>query len=565
MTRSAKSIASGCGWAIGVGMAALALAQAPPGSPDVPTIAFRDILITDILGHVAQLGLIQMELVQQELKMTDAQKKEQAAILEGLPQRLLQAHSKGARAFIDMIKDSEAKTLANLKPDQRERLEQIKFQVDGPDAFTPRGGELNASEPNLPERLKMSEDQVRQVRAIVKEGKAQIEEAATFAIPLDPDDRLPTIESVSKLIDGPKFRAAKQAAREAAYIARARLIRRIEDEVLNGDQRAAYRKRLGGPIDLARLTPRQDERSDDFDAVTAALGIGGRQSIDPDFNARVARPAYADAAPHPRVIFDEAHRNWYSAVGSFSPFANLLSNDGYRVIRNRETYTREVLRTGDILIIADAARASGPRGSKPKPEYTDAECDAIRDWVKNGGALLLIIDAPRSGGAAENLARRFGVDLSNRLTSDPVNSVKRNSTWLILSRQNQLLRDHPITRGRDVSERLDRIQTFDGTSLKGPEGSIPFLKLGATAVDRVGRSNDRVPASGRAQGLAFRFGQGRVVVLGGAGAFTAEIHAWETKMGMNVPGIDNHQMALNIMHWLSGLLEPREAALKKAG
>jgi hypothetical protein len=27
-------------------------------------------------------------------------------------------------------------------------------------------------------------------------------------------------------------------------------------------------------------------------------------------------------------------------------------------------------------------------------------------------------------------------------------------------------------------------------------------------------------------------------------------------MGMNVPGIDNKQMALNIMHWLSRQLEP---------
>ena len=39
----------------------------------------------------------------------------------------------------------------------------------------------------------------------------------------------------------------------------------------------------------------------------------------------------------------------------------------------------------------------------------------------------------------------------------------------------------------------------------------------------------------------------------------------DEKFGMNVPGIDNRQMALNILHWLSGLLEPREAALKKAG
>jgi hypothetical protein len=28
-------------------------------------------------------------------------------------------------------------------------------------------------------------------------------------------------------------------------------------------------------------------------------------------------------------------------------------------------------------------------------------------------------------------------------------------------------------------------------------------------------------------------------------------------MGMNVPGIDNRQMALNIMHWLSGLIDSR--------
>ncbi len=37
------------------------------------------------------------------------------------------------------------------------------------------------------------------------------------------------------------------------------------------------------------------------------------------------------------------------------------------------------------------------------------------------------------------------------------------------------------------------------------------------------------------------------------------------RYGMNVPGLDNRQMALNIMHWLSGLLEPREKALRPLG
>jgi hypothetical protein len=60
--------------------------------------------------------------------------------------------------------------------------------------------------------------------------------------------------------------------------------------------------------------------------------------------------------------------------------------------------------------------------------------------------------------------------------------------------------------------------------------------------------------------------QGRVVVLGEAAELSAQIVGLGgEKFGMNVPGLDNRQMALNIMHWLSGLLEPREGALEKAG
>ena len=53
--------------------------------------------------------------------------------------------------------------------------------------------------------------------------------------------------------------------------------------------------------------------------------------------------------------------------------------------------------------------------------------------------------------------------------------------------------------------------------------------------------------------------------MGEAAELSAQVIGVDDKFGMNVPGIDNRQMALNILHWLSGLLEPREAALKKAG
>ena len=198
------------------------------------------------------------------------------------------------------------------------------------------------------------------------------------------------------------------------------------------------------------------------------------------------------------------------------------------------------------------------------PAFTDAECDAVRDWIKDGGSLLFITDHAPMGSAAECLAKRLGVSMSKGATSDPAHS-EGGDTCLVFTRQNHLLGDHPITRGRDESERVNRIQTFTGTSVKGPEGSVPILKLADTAVDLAMDDDKPASAAGRAQGVAFSLGKGRVVVMGEAAELSAQVVGEDEKFGMNVPGIDNRQMALNIMHWLSGLLEPREAPLKKAG
>ena len=58
------------------------------------------------------------------------------------------------------------------------------------------------------------------------------------------------------------------------------------------------------------------------------------------------------------------------------------------------------------------------------------------------------------------------------------------------------------------------------------------------------------------------FGKGRVVVLGEAALFSAQVITLPDgdrqkvmKVGMNVPGYDDRQFALNVLHWLSGLLK----------
>lgn len=63
--------------------------------------------------------------------------------------------------------------------------------------------------------------------------------------------------------------------------------------------------------------------------------------------------------------------------------------------------------------------------------------------------------------AAESLAKRIGVDMSKGSISDASNS-EGGETSLVFSRKNDLRGDHPITRGKDGPERVQRVQTFTG-------------------------------------------------------------------------------------------------------
>jgi hypothetical protein len=281
-----------------------------------------------------------------------------------------------------------------------------------------------------------------------------------------------------------------------------------------------------------------------------------QQSPDPEFNTSVENPAYKKDGP--RVIFDEAHHNFHTSDGRYKPFVDLITNDGYRVIRNRQTFTKTRLSSYKILVIANALGAEeyDDEGAD-KSAFTEEEIQAVHDWVKGGGALLLIADHAPFGGAASELASRFGVDMSKGYTFDPQNSVAGSPTQLIFSRENKLLANHPITEGRGENERINLVRSFTGQSLKGPEGSIAILNLAGTATDSpTYEAQTSVSAAGRAQAIAFKFGKGRVLVQGEAAMLSAQISGAEnSKMGMNVPGNDNRQYALNLMHWLSGILK----------
>lgn len=290
----------------------------------------------------------------------------------------------------------------------------------------------------------------------------------------------------------------------------------------------------------------------------APSGTLAQQLADTEFNTSVETPAYSRSGP--RVMFDEAHHNFHTADGRYKPFVDLLMSDGYKVIRNRKAFTKASLDSFKVLVIANAlgAEEMDDEGAD-QSAFTEAEVQAVYDWVRGGGALLLIADHAPFGGAASTLGTKLGVDMSKGYTFDAANALPGIAAFLVFSRENKLLGPHPIFEGRNEKERVNKVLSFTGQSLKGPEGSSSILKLSDTAQDSPNHEQkNMVSAAGRAQALAFKVGKGRVVVHGEAAMLSAQISGQEKfKMGMNFEGYDNKQYALNLMHWLSGLLREK--------
>lgn len=103
----------------------------------------------------------------------------------------------------------------------------------------------------------------------------------------------------------------------------------------------------------------------------------------------------------------------------------------------------------------------------------------------------------------------------------------------------------------------------DGYKVVGSSRAFDDLNAEAQAHGGSGTTGSRSTAvANRAQGLAMEFGKGRVVILGEAAMFSAQIMRTtrdgatvEIRAGMNVPGYDNQQLALNVLRWLSGAIK----------
>lgn len=306
--------------------------------------------------------------------------------------------------------------------------------------------------------------------------------------------------------------------------------------------------------------------------------LAGQQVADPGFDASVKNPAYV--GEHPHISIDEAHHNFHTAGGRYEPFARLMRNDGYDVRAGIQPFDAASLAGVRVLVVANALGQGATTGSATSPPaFTDAECAALRVWVAAGGSLLLISDHTPMGEAAEGLAMAFGVTMGKGfvMSRSDREHTPNQVHQLVFSRANGLLGDHAIIRGRTDAERIQTVVSFTGQSLVGPPDATPLLRLGSDAWEAPTRAESQLltgdaeaasitapfasthgrRVAGHAQGLALEVGRGRVVMLGEAAMMSAQVFPAPTggqgRMGMNVPGSDDKQFALNVLHWLSRL------------
>ncbi|HKQ80149.1 MAG TPA: DUF4350 domain-containing protein [Blastocatellia bacterium] len=299
-------------------------------------------------------------------------------------------------------------------------------------------------------------------------------------------------------------------------------------------------------------------------AITAlgAAEIKAQQVPDPDFKPPIEKPAYAEGKG-PVVLIDEAHFNFHTASGRYQSFADLVRRDGYVAQASKEKFSKESLKAGKILVIANALSQRNASDWNPPfdPSFTDEEIGAVREWVNQGGSLMMMVDHFPMPATAGKLAEAFGVRIHNGYAVD----LQASQGRLLFTRADKSLADHPITRGRSEKEKIDSVATFTGSAFQIDRGDPILTFLGAEAISytpkafgqRLDKDTPRVPIKGWHQGVVIRVGKGRVAIFGEAAMFSAQLAGpQKATMGMNDPiAKQNPQFLLNVMHWLSGLLQ----------
>jgi hypothetical protein len=285
-----------------------------------------------------------------------------------------------------------------------------------------------------------------------------------------------------------------------------------------------------------------------------------QQVADEDFRYPNPHPAYA-LRQGPWVCIDAAHNNYPEE--RYEPFADLLRGDGYRVRSFSEEFTAEAL-AGCGLLVTVGPMAEANRGDwafPHLPAFSRGELEALFNWIYGGGGLLFIADHTPFPGGGSDLGTMLGVVMADGTAR--LGSMRPD----VFTRGDGHISQHAILEGRGEEERVDTVVSFVGLAFRPSREWSPLLRFGSESYVSVNLGlnfpdlpTDQWPTfsiPGWSHAAARTMGNGRVVWLGEFTICTA-LRGGEERapLGMNHPAAtQNAQFCLNIMRWLSHILE----------
>jgi hypothetical protein len=289
------------------------------------------------------------------------------------------------------------------------------------------------------------------------------------------------------------------------------------------------------------------------------LAAQGQMLNDSPFDANVAHPKYTQGKG-PKVLFDKGHYNFIVDMGLAKPLMDVATADGYQVRVDSMKFTKAYLAPYKMLVIFPAMPFKFGSKSQVTDEitFTPDELTALHDWVSEGGSLIMFDEHAPIDKSVTPLFNTFGIQLSIGIVSDSLNyetkfTIPNKETLLKFTRSNGLLNtDHPITQGEKTGEQINNIMGYGGGGLTGA-GYTNLFKLSPSATIKK-YSGSAPSGTANSQGLAGKFGKGKVVALGDCNGFTAMyvmMKSVKFSAGMQVADYDWKQFALNTLHWLS--------------
>lgn len=258
----------------------------------------------------------------------------------------------------------------------------------------------------------------------------------------------------------------------------------------------------------------------------------------------------------PVVFIDEGHHNFHTKNGRYQAFSELLERDGYRVKAYTGPFMLNRLETGHVLVISNALnQINTDKWYLPTPSaFSKKEIEILKQWVFNGGRLFLIADHMPMAGAAHDLAKEFGFEMTNGFALDT-----KNNGPTIFNIETQTLVKNELTEGRQPNESVSEVASFTGQAFRSPEEAKPILVLPESHINILPDTAwvfegdiERYSAKGMHQGAYMKYGDGRIVVFGEAAMFTSQLAGPNRqRFGMSHElASQNFQLLLNIIHWL---------------